>query len=44
MKKLWAVVVLALIACSCLSNVDACPKGTHPHGGVGSHHKGGWCS
>lgn len=22
----------------------ACPKGQHPHGGTGSHHKGGYCS
>lgn len=22
----------------------ACLKGQHPHGGTGSHHKGGYCS
>lgn len=22
----------------------ACPRGEHPHGGTGSHHKGGYCS
>ncbi len=26
------------------SSAYACPKGQHPHGGTGSHHKGGYCS
>lgn len=39
MKKVIAVLVLALIS----SSVFACPRGTHPVGGTGTHHKGGTC-
>lgn len=44
MKKL--LVVLSLVTfCLMASNAAfACPKGQHPHGGTGSHHKGGYCS
>jgi hypothetical protein len=42
MKKLaiaGLVVLLSVVSVSAL----ACPKGTHPTGGSGSHHKGGTC-
>lgn len=40
MKKLiMAVLVIAFAS----SAAYACPKGTHPHGGTGSHHAGGTC-
>jgi hypothetical protein len=42
MKKF--VTLFLLIAFTAASgSVLACPKGTHPHGGTGSHHKGGSC-
>ena len=43
MKKLTLVlasIILGLVSIS----VSACPKGEHPHGGTGSHHKGGYCA
>jgi hypothetical protein len=41
MKKFVAVIVALL----CVASVaNACPDGEHPHGGTGSHHKGGYCS
>ncbi len=39
-KKMIMCLGLLLVAASAM----ACPKGEHPHGGVGSHHKGGYCS
>lgn len=36
------ILVVVLIIAS--ASAFACPKGEHPHGGYGSHHKGGWCS
>lgn len=40
MKKLILAVVLTLTAATAI----ACPvKGTHIHGGTGSHHSGGTC-
>lgn len=42
MKKLLLVGVLVVLACSPFF-AAACPKGTHPVGGTGSHHKGGTC-
>ncbi|MGC0926199.1 hypothetical protein WKH21_06100 [Pantoea agglomerans] len=42
MKKIAALLMLtAVFAFS--SSAMACPKGTHPHGGTGSHHAGGTC-
>jgi hypothetical protein len=41
LKSLLAVVVLVFVASS---SAFACPIGEHPHGGTGSHHKGGYCS
>lgn len=42
MKNLaLASVLLALVFASV--SATACPKGTHPVGGTGSHHKGGTC-
>ena len=40
-KLLITAIALSIIACS---SAYACPKGQHPHGGTGSHHKGGYCS
>jgi len=42
MKKIaiaGLVVLLSIVSVS----ASACPKGTHPVGGTGSHHKGGTC-
>jgi len=43
MKKMLAVFFVALLTTASFSAL-ACPKGEHPHGGTGSHHKGGYCS
>ena len=43
MKKFIAITILSLMSVVSIS-ANACPKGEHPHGGTGSHHKGGWCS
>lgn len=43
MKKIAAYIALVSLL-SISASVFACPKGTHPHGGTGSHHKGGYCS
>ncbi|WP_255358610.1 hypothetical protein [Moritella sp. JT01] len=43
MKKLIAATIVVLLGVSSMSAM-ACPKGQHPHGGTGSHHKGGYCS
>jgi hypothetical protein len=40
MKRLIISAILAFAVAS----VFACPKGEHPHGGTGPHHKGGYCS
>jgi hypothetical protein len=42
MKKLSGVVLLVVLAVSPMFAMG-CPKGTHPVGGTGSHHKGGTC-
>jgi hypothetical protein len=42
MKKIAIVGLMALLSIVSLS-ASACPKGTHPTGGTGSHHKGGTC-
>jgi hypothetical protein len=42
MKKI-AMLSLLVILMTSSSFVMACPKGTHPVGGTGSHHKGGTC-
>lgn len=39
MKKIIFGILLATLATSTI----ACPKGEHPHGGTGPHHKGGYC-
>jgi hypothetical protein len=41
MKTLCVVIALAFSVLSI--NAAACPKGTHPVGGTGPHHKGGTC-
>ncbi|WP_260861667.1 hypothetical protein [Citrobacter sp. Marseille-Q6884] len=41
MKKLILIAVLAVAGFASAAN--ACPSGTHPHGGTGSHHAGGTC-
>jgi len=43
MKKIITVFLVAAFGLTSLSAM-ACPKGQHPHGGTGPHHKGGWCS
>ncbi|WP_297116069.1 hypothetical protein [uncultured Enterobacter sp.] len=42
MKKLIVLVIIAAFGVMS-GTAMACPKGTHPHGGTGSHHKGGTC-
>lgn len=42
MKKAIAIAFASLLAIVSVS-AHACPKGTHPVGGTGSHHKGGSC-
>ncbi|MFC6211489.1 MULTISPECIES: hypothetical protein [Rahnella] len=43
MKKVITIMLIALLGSISVS-AFACPKGEHPHGGTGSHHKGGYCS
>ncbi|WP_276207159.1 hypothetical protein [Lonsdalea iberica] len=43
MKKIAALLLITLIG-TLSTSAFACPKGQHPHGGTGSHHKGGHCS
>jgi len=42
MKKLSLVGLLVVLMVTPMF-AAACPKGTHPVGGTGSHHKGGTC-
>ncbi|MGB7648471.1 MAG: hypothetical protein WBM22_23740 [Pseudomonas fluorescens] len=42
MKTLSLLGLLVVLAVSPMFAV-ACPKGTHPVGGTGLHHKGGTC-
>ncbi|SEE32938.1 hypothetical protein SAMN04515675_4966 [Pseudomonas costantinii] len=42
MRKLSLVGLLVMLAVNPMF-AAACPKGTHPVGGTGSHHKGGTC-
>ncbi|TKJ61460.1 hypothetical protein PviCFBP13507_20015 [Pseudomonas viridiflava] len=42
MKKIAVAGLIALLSIVSVS-ASACPKGTHPTGGTGSHHKGGTC-
>ncbi|TFY96031.1 hypothetical protein DYL61_00980 [Pseudomonas nabeulensis] len=42
MKKLSLLGLLVVLAVSPMLAMG-CPKGTHPVGGTGSHHKGGTC-
>lgn len=41
MKKIITALMLMF---SIAGIAHACPAGEHPHGGEGSHHKGGYCS
>ncbi|WLS77930.1 hypothetical protein Q3V30_15850 [Erwinia pyri] len=43
MKKITAILLVSVLGMMSAS-AFACPKGQHPHGGTGSHHKGGYCS
>ncbi|WP_410498125.1 hypothetical protein [Chitinibacter sp. S2-10] len=43
MKKMIVLIMITAFGLS-VSTAMACPKGTHPRGGTGSHHKGGYCS
>ncbi|SPX62958.1 Uncharacterised protein [Leclercia adecarboxylata] len=42
MKKVLALLLVVAFGLM-TTNSMACPKGTHPHGGTGSHHAGGTC-
>lgn len=42
MKKLITFILVVMIGVASTSAM-ACPKGEHPHGGSGSHHRGGTC-
>ncbi|SDO58086.1 hypothetical protein SAMN04489798_3318 [Pseudomonas arsenicoxydans] len=39
-----AITGLAVLLSIISVSASACPKGTHPTNGTGSHHKGGTCS
>ncbi len=41
MKKTILVAFIAMLGAA--SSANACPLGTHPYGGIGPHHNGGWC-
>lgn len=41
-KTIVTAIATTLIALASVA-ANACPKGTHPVGGTGSHHKGGHC-
>lgn len=43
MKKILALFIVAMLGTASASAI-ACPKGEHPYGGSGSHHKGGYCA
>lgn len=43
MKRIISILLITLFTSASFS-VIACPKGQHPYGGTGSHHKGGYCS
>ncbi len=43
MKKILAIVLTLVVGMASFSALS-CPKGEHPHGGTGSHHKGGYCA
>lgn len=43
MKKLTSTLLAFALIFATASSAVACPKGTHPVGGTGSHHKGGSC-
>ncbi|HHJ4499548.1 hypothetical protein RZO85_02185 [Raoultella ornithinolytica] len=42
MQKIIVIILVAAFGVMSVSAI-ACPKGTHPHGGTGSHHAGGTC-
>ena len=41
---IFAVWVAVLSFMYATAPASACPAGTHPYGGTGSHHAGGGCS
>lgn len=43
MKKM-TVAALAIVLSVISLSASACPKGQHPYGGTGPHHKGGYCA
>ncbi|HIF9173972.1 TPA: hypothetical protein ACX6PS_002663 [Photobacterium damselae] len=43
MKKLITILLVSFLGSTSVFAI-ACPKGQHPHGGTGPHHKGGYCS
>lgn len=44
MKKIILMIIMVTFSLASVHSAQACPKGQHPHGGTGSHHKGGYCS
>ncbi len=44
MRKFFAIILFMILTGVFASSAFACPKGQHPHGGTGPHHKGGYCS
>lgn len=42
MKKIIGIILVASLGIASASAM-ACPKGQHPYGGTGPHHKGGFC-
>jgi hypothetical protein len=43
-KTIVAIALAVMTTVSVLTPAAACPAGTHPYGGTGSHHAGGGCS
>lgn len=39
--KTTALLIATAVIILTSTTAYACPKGEHPHGGMGSHHKGG---
>jgi hypothetical protein len=42
MKKIILLFLAVVLGAASIS-ATSCPKGQHPRGGEGSHHKGGYC-
>jgi len=43
MKKIAILTIVSILTIGSLT-AYACPRGEHPYGGTGPHHKGGYCA